>query len=101
MSLFGRSRVRDRILSEFFSKPQSRGHVRDIARRIGASPATVGTELASLEKQGILQSEHVGRSLVYSINETSPVLPEVRALVQKTLGVESLLRAALTGLAGV
>jgi predicted nucleotidyltransferase len=101
MSLFGRSRVRDRILSEFFSKPQSRGHVRDIARRIGASPATVGTELASLEKQGVLQSEHVGRSLVYSINETSPVLPEVRALVQKTLGVESLLRDALTGLGGV
>ncbi len=101
MSLFGRSRVRDRILLEFFSKPQATGHVREIARRIGASPATVGTELAGLERLGILRSESIGRSLVYSINDTSSHVPEVRGLVQKTLGVEALLREALTGLAGV
>jgi predicted nucleotidyltransferase len=101
MSVFGRSRVRDRILLEFFKKPETTGHVREIARRIGASPATVSTELAGLEKLGILRSESIGRSLVYSINEMSAFVPEVRALVQKTLGVEALIREALTPLAGV
>lgn len=101
MSVFGRSRVRDRILLEFFRKPQTKGHVRDIARRIGAAPASVGTELSALERLGILRSESVGRSRVYSINETSTFVPEVRALVQKTLGVEALLGEALTDLAGV
>jgi predicted nucleotidyltransferase len=101
MSLFGRSRVRDRILLEFFSKPQAKGHVREIARRIGASPATVGTELAALERLGILRSDSVGRSLVYTVNEASGYVPEVRALVQKTLGVEAVIRDALTNLPGV
>jgi predicted nucleotidyltransferase len=101
MSIFGRSGVRDRILLEFFSKLHTTGHVREIARRIGASPATVGTELAGLERLGILRSAALGRSLVYSINETSASVPEVRALVQKTLGVEALIREALTGLDGV
>jgi predicted nucleotidyltransferase len=101
MSLFGRSRVRDRILLEFFGKPKAKGHVREIARRIAAAPPTVGAELSSLERMGILQSDRVGRSLVYSVNETSALVPEVRALVQKTLGVEALLRDALSGLAGL
>jgi predicted nucleotidyltransferase len=101
MSIFGRSGVRDRILLEFFSKPQTTGHVREIARRIGASPATVGAELAGLERLGLLRSASVGRSLVYSINETSASVAEVRALVQKTLGVEASIRDALTGLDGV
>src|ERR1700686_4345493 len=101
MSLFGHSRVRDRILVEFFVKPKAQGHVREIARRIAAAPATVGAELASMEKMGILRSERGGRSLVYSVNETSALMPEVRALVQKTLGVEAILGEALSGLAGV
>jgi predicted nucleotidyltransferase len=101
MSLFGSSRTRDRILLEFFSKPQTAGHVREIARRIGASPATVSAELAALKRLGILRSNTVGRSLVYSIDETSALVPDVRALVQKTLGVERLIREALDGLAGV
>jgi predicted nucleotidyltransferase len=101
MSIFGRSRVRDRILLEFFSKPEITGHVREIARRIGASPASVGSELAGLERLGILRSGPIGRSLVYAINETSASVPEVRALVQKMLGVEALIREALTGLDGV
>lgn len=101
MSLFGSSRTRDRILLEFFRKPQTTGHVREIARRIGASPATVSSELAALKKLGILRADAVGRSLVYSVDETSAVVPDVRALVQKTLGVEGLIREALAGLAGV
>jgi predicted nucleotidyltransferase len=101
MSLFGSSRIRDRILLEFFGRPQTMGHVREIARRVRASPATVSTELAALKRLGILRSDAVGRSLVYSIDETSALVPDVRALVQKTLGVEALIREALTGLSGV
>jgi len=101
MSVFGRSRTRERILFEFFRKPGTKSHVREMARRVHAAPATVGVELANLERLGILQSESVGRSLVYSIDEQSKVIPEVRALVQKTLGVEALLNEVLDGLAGV
>lgn len=101
MSIFGRSRIRDQILLEFFRRPGTRAHVRDMARRVGASPAAVGTELAALERLSILQSESIGRSRVYSINDKSSVLSEVRGLVQKTLGIEAQLAEALDGLEGV
>jgi predicted nucleotidyltransferase len=101
MSLFGRSRVRDRILLEFFAKPGTAAHVREMARRVKASPPTVGAELAELARLGILQTQTIGRSLVYSIDDRSPLLPEIRGLVQKTIGVEGLLRTALEGLSGV
>ena len=101
MSLFGRSRVRDRILLEFFAKPGTSAHVREMARRVKASAPTVGTELAELARLGVLQTQTVGRSLVYSINERSPLLGEIRALVQKTIGIEGLLAKALQDLAGV
>ena len=101
MSLFGRSRVRERILLEFFVKPGTSAHVREMARRVKASAPTAGTELAELARLGVLQTQTVGRSLVYSINERSPLLGEIRALVQKTIGIEGLLAKAFEGLAGV
>jgi len=101
MSVFGRSRVRDQILVEFFRKPGTTAHVREMARRVRASPAAVGTELAGLARLGVLRSETVGRSLVYAVNEKSPVLPEMRSLVQKTLGIEAEIAEALDGLPGL
>src|SRR2546428_1916320 len=101
MSLFGRSRVRDRILLEFFAKPGTSVHVREMARRVKASAPTVGAELAELARLGVLQANPVGRSLVYSVNERSPLLAEIRALVQKTIGVEVLSAQAVDGLPGV
>jgi len=101
MSLFGRSRVRDRILLEFFAKPGTSAHVREMARRVNASAPTVGSELAALARLGVLQTQTVGRSLVYSINERSPLLGEIRGLVQKTIGIEGLIRKAVEGLPGI
>jgi len=101
MSLFGRSRVRDRILLEFFAKPGTTAHVREMARRVNASAPTVGDELAELARLGVLQTNTIGRSLVYSVNERSPLLGEIRALVQKTIGIEGLIAKAVEGLAGV
>ena len=101
MSLFGRSRVRDRILLEFFAKPGTSAHVREMARRVKASAPTVGVELAELARLGVLLTHTVGRSLVYSVNERSSLLGEIRALVQKTIGIEVLVAKAVEGLAGV
>jgi predicted nucleotidyltransferase len=72
-----------------------------MARRVGASPAAVGTELAGLARLGILRPETVGRSLVYAVNEKSSLMPEMRSLVQKTLGVEAEIAEAVNGLPGL
>src|SRR2546430_13454687 len=72
-----------------------------MARRVKASAPTVGAELAELARLGVLQANPVGRSLVYSVNERSPLLGEIRALVQKTIGVDGLIAKAVEGLPGV
>ena len=43
----------------------------------------------------MLGTQPVGRSLVYFVDERSPLVPELRGLVQKTIGVPALLREAL------
>lgn len=101
MELFRRSRVRDRILLEFFLRPGTRLHVREMARRVGASAPAVSEELRRLAELGVLGTQPIGRSLVYFVDERSPLVPEFRGLVQKTIGVPALLREALDGLEGV
>ena len=100
MQPFGRSRVRELILVQLFNHPGAAVHVRELARRIGASPAAVSKELASLQQAGIVSSRRIGRSLQYQMGE-GPVAEAARTLFQRTVGVEALLREALTGLPGV
>ena len=101
IALFGRSEVRRHILQRFFSQPETVRHVRDLARELGYSPTIVGRELDRLERTGILTSERIGRARRYSVNEHSPIASEIRSLVQKTIGIEARLAAALAGIAGI
>jgi predicted nucleotidyltransferase len=99
--LFGRSEVRHAILVRFFSQPGGVWHIRALARQLGHTPQAVGRELERLEQAGVLTSEMIGRARRYRIDEASPIAGEIRALVQKTIGVEAMLRRALAQVPGV
>lgn len=85
----------------FFSRPGYERHARELAREIGRAAQPVARELDALERAGILLSTTVGRSRRYRVDGSSPIAPEIRSLVQRTIGVEARLREALDGLAGV
>jgi predicted nucleotidyltransferase len=99
--VFGRSATRRDVLRYFFAEPGRETHVRELARRLGRPAAVVGRELARLEEGGILASTWIGRSRRYRVDEASPLSQEVRGLVQKTIGVEQVLRDALERVSGV
>lgn len=99
--LFGTSALRREILAWFFARPEVVVHPRELARRLGRAPQVVGRELARLETAGILASETVGRARRYRVDPTSPIVPDVRSLVAKTIGVEARLRVAVEGVTGV
>lgn len=101
IALFGESEVRREILRTFFARPGIVRHVRELARELGWSATTVGQELDRLERTGILTSERIGRARRYRIDDKSPIAPEVRSLVQKTIGVEARIRDAIADLAGI
>ena len=99
--LFGGSRVRRDLLVRFFARPGLQRHVRELARETGWSPTIIGRELDSLEGAGILRSERIGNLRRYSVDTSSPVASEIRSLVQKTIGIEARLRAALQGIPNI
>jgi predicted nucleotidyltransferase len=99
--VFGRSQTRRDVLRYFFAEPGRESHVRELARRLGRPAAVVGRELGRLEEAGILASSWIGRTRRYRVDEASPLSQEMRGLVQKTIGVEQVLRDALEGVSGV
>lgn len=100
-AFFGRSLVRRAILGTFFNKPGIERHVRELARELGYTPEAVSNELDLLERSGVLVSSRVGRARRYRLNTTSAAGREVRALFQRTIGLEARLRSALEGVPGV
>lgn len=75
--------------------------MREIARELGRAAPPVSRELRALERDAILTSATIGRARRYRVNERSRIAPQIRTLVQRTLGVEATLRAALRDLDGV
>ena len=101
IALFGESAVRREVLRTFFARPGIVRHVRELARELGWSATIVGQELDRLERTGILTSERIGRARRYRVDDQSPIAPEIRSLVQKTIGVEARIRDAIAGLTGI
>ncbi|MFH1286004.1 MAG: nucleotidyltransferase domain-containing protein [Candidatus Micrarchaeota archaeon] len=59
-------------------------HIRELARRIDASPIYVKKELETLGQLGLVKSRSVGNLRVWERNEESPVYKELRGLFLKT-----------------
>lgn len=89
------SRVRVRTLSTFLLNPDVPFYASELARTIDAQYNAVWKELRRLERVGVLLSEASGKSKLYRLNPHLPILPELRALILKTVGVGDHLRRAL------
>lgn len=100
-TIFGRSGLRRDLLRTFFTRPRFEGHVREIARQTGHAASATGRELDRLEREGILRSTAVGRSRVYQLAADSPLVRQLRPLIQRTFGAEAMLSDALASTKGV
>ncbi|MDX6649573.1 MAG: hypothetical protein QOJ97_1524 [Solirubrobacteraceae bacterium] len=73
----------------------------ELARRTGASGASLHRELRRLQDAGVIERDAVGRTQRYRAAQGSPLHRALRELVTRTMGVEATLRAGLESLAGV
>lgn len=96
-----RSRTRSRILALLFADPEREWHVRGLAREVGDSPGNVRRELLRLAGAGYLRRRSQANLVLYKLDSSHPLYPELRALVSKIVGAESLVGEALAGLTGV
>jgi len=91
--LFGRTR--SAVLALLYGRADQSFYTRQIARQVDASIGTVQRELENLSKVGLIVRNSVGNQVFYQANRDAPIFPEMRALVNKTIGAFSVLRSAL------
>jgi len=91
-------RVRQRVLAILLPRPDSTLHLREIVRQAGLAPATVQREVTRLARAGVLVREQVGHQVHYRANPDCSILPELRRLVLKTVGLAATVAEALAPL---
>jgi uncharacterized protein len=94
--LFGRTR--GAILALLYGRADQSFYTRQIAREVDASVGAVQRELENLSKVGLIVRNSIGSQVFYQANRDAPIFQEMRALVNKTIGVFSVLRSALQSL---
>jgi predicted nucleotidyltransferase len=91
--LFGQTR--GAVLALLYGHSDESFYVRQISRNIGISPGAVQRELEQLALAGLIARSQVGNQVFYRANTDSPIFPEIRSLVAKTVGLSDTLRLAL------
>jgi predicted nucleotidyltransferase len=94
--LFG-SEARVRVLALFLTHPDRDFYGREVGRLTGLLPRAVQRELDRLSGIGILEREKRGNRVYLRVNRANPIVPDLRAMVLKTVAVGDRIREALTG----
>jgi predicted nucleotidyltransferase len=96
-ALFSDSQTR--VFQWLFGQPERSYHLNELRRLTGLGSASLQRELNRLAEAGLLRSERVGNLRRFQANPESPVYNELVGLTRKTLGIEPMLREALSPLA--
>jgi uncharacterized protein len=91
--LFGQ--IRGQVLALLYGRHDKAFYVRQIARHIHASAGSVRRELEKLAAVDLIIRTSLGNQVFYRANQANPVFAEMRALVNKTVGIFHVLRSAL------
>ena len=87
-----KSRLRQKILSYYFTNPAKHLYVRQLASIINEDPGNLSKELAALEKGGIFTVHIKGNQKHFYLNKQYPLFGELKSIFFKTIGVEGRLR---------
>src|SRR5215467_2629544 len=91
--LFGQ--IRSGVLALLYGWADKAFYVRQIARLVDASAGAVRRELEKLAAVDLIVRTSVGNQVFYQANQHHPVFSEMRALVNKTVGIFNTLSSAL------
>lgn len=95
------SKTRVRLLVKFFLNPTMKAYLRQLADEFGESTNAVRVELNRLTEAGILESEANGNVINYKAKESHPLFPEIRSIVSKMTGLDSLIEWVIQRLGNV
>jgi predicted nucleotidyltransferase len=96
-----RSATQARILEAVILHPERSYTVPELARRLGVTDMSVRRELERMLDAAIVERDRIGRQGLYRASTGSPLYEPLRALMERTVGLEALLRAALADFHGI
>jgi predicted nucleotidyltransferase len=96
-----RSKARRRLLAFYFTNPNARLHLRDLAERLEIDPSNLSKELGRLEAEGLFCSDVSGRQKYFQLNHDYALFAEVRSIVTKTIGAIPLISESLKRIEGL
>jgi hypothetical protein len=92
------SKTRIKLLTRFFINPSSKAYLRELAAEFGVSTNGIREELKQMVDSSLMKSQKAGRQILYQANQQHPLFPELRSMVQKSLGMDQVIESVLTRL---
>jgi hypothetical protein len=85
------SKTRIKLLVRLFFNPEARSYLRELSNEFKISTNSVREELNQLTDTKFLKSEKDGRQVYYMANKDHPLFPELRAMVNKVMGLDQVI----------
>ncbi len=89
------SRGTEEVIATLVENTERWWYLRELARHLGRSASSIEKPLAALVRAGVLRRRRDGNRVYYAPNPESPILPELRGLVRKTVGLVGIVKEAL------
>lgn len=98
---FEKSGLRKKLFLYFFTNPDRKHYLRQIADMLKVDPTNLSRELKRLEAEGVFLSETSGHQKYFFLNQRYQLHDELKSAVQKTIGVPEAIKGILTNVPGI
>ena len=82
------SKLRRRLLAHYFTHPEEKYYVRELAVLLGLDSGNLSKELRRLAEDGLFREERKGKIKFYLLNTRHPLYSELQQIIFKTEGVK-------------
>jgi DNA-binding transcriptional ArsR family regulator len=90
LNLLITSKTRIKLLLKFFLNPDTKAHLRGLAKEFDESTNGVRVELNRLNEAGLLEPIQSGNKIYYKANTKHGLYPEINSIVRKYLGIDQM-----------
>ena len=92
------SKTRLKLLLKFFINPLTKSYLRELAKEFNTSTNSIRLELNRLEKSNLLIAQIQGRTVQYQANTKNTLFKDIRSVVLKYVGIDSLIENIISKL---
>lgn len=96
LDLITKSEIRKKMLLLFVYNPEKAYYINEVARLIKTSAGTAQREMEGLVKKGMLLKEKKANLTYFKLNSSHPLLGDIKKIIDKTIGLEHILKEELT-----